>query len=131
LKRFAPFAALAALLALTATAFAAGGLSGKYKEKISGDSALGGALNGTWVITLTKGHYKATENGHLIVKGTDTITGKKISLMDTSGPGKCSGTGNYKFKLSGHKLTFTVISDPSASCAGRKGVLTHGPLTKI
>ena len=131
MKRLAVLAALAAILALTATAFAAGGLSGKYKEKISGDTAVGGILNGTWVVKFSSGHYKATQNGHLAVKGTDSISGNQISLTDTGGPAKCSGTGMYTFHKTGRKLTFTVVSDPSPACIGRKDVLTWGTFHKV
>ena len=129
LKRLAAAIAAMIMLGAATTALAAGGLSGKYKTTIKGDSALGGALNGTWVIHFTPGAYHVSENGHPITHGKNTIKGNTITFHDTGGTGTCPGTGKYKFKLTGNKLRFTVISDP-ASCAGRKRVLTHGPLTK-
>ena len=56
-------------------------------------------------------------------------TGKEISLTDTGGSSSCSGTGTYKFKLSGSTLTFTKVKD-TKSCVGRQGVLSH-PFTKV
>lgn len=132
MKRLVLLAAFAAVLALAGTALATTGLSGKYKEVIKNDSALGGALNGTWVINLTAGHYKATDNGHVVVKGKDTITGNKITLHDKSGSDVCPTPGKYKFKLTGSKLKFTKISDSStAKCIGRADVLTHGTFKQV
>lgn len=133
MKRLAVALTALLLLTLTASALATGTLSGKYKTVIKNDTDLGGALNGTWVLKAKSGHYQATDNGNLVVKGKYKIKGSKITLNDTGGPGKCSGTGKYKFKLSasGSKVSFTLISDPAASCAGRKDVLTHGPFKKV
>lgn len=128
-KRLAPALAAMIVLGAASTALAAGGLSGKYTTTIKGDSALGGQLNGTWVIHFTKGAYHVSEDGHAITHGKDVVTGNTITFHDTGGMGVCPGTGKYKFKLAGTKLRFTVITD-SSSCAGRKGVLTHGALTK-
>jgi hypothetical protein len=121
---------IVAMLALAPVAMGGPSLLGKWKIKIKNDAALGGQLNGTWVLNFTAGHYKATQNGSLAVKGKNTISGKKISFKDTAGPAKCSGTGKYKFKISGNKLRFTLVSEPSA-CVGRKGVLTHGAFSQV
>ncbi len=125
------FGAVAVVLAVAASALAATNLAGKYKEVIKNDSALGGALNGTWVLKLTKSDkYSASLNGKLTDKGKATISGNKITFKDTGGPGKCPAPGKYKFKLTGAKLKLTAISDSTAACVGRKDVLTHGALTK-
>ena len=58
MKRLVVAVFAAVLLGLVPAALAAGTLSGSYKEKITGDPALGGALNGTWMLTFTPGHYK-------------------------------------------------------------------------
>ena len=81
------------------------------------------------MVTFTKGHYKAAANGTVVVKGKNTIKGKKISFTDTGGPGKCKGTGKYTFKLTKGKLKFTKISD-TKSCAARAMVLSH-TFTKV
>ncbi len=132
MKRLVCAVAVVALLGLASVALAAGGLSGTYKTTIKNDPALGGALNGTWVVKLSKSHgYSGTQNGKLIVKGRATISGNTVTFKDSSGPGKCPGTGKYRFKLSGKKLKLTVISDSNSACVGRKDVLTHGAFTKV
>jgi hypothetical protein len=112
-------------LGLGPVALATGTLSGAYQTKITGDPALGGALNGTWKITFTSGHYKVAHNGKSFGHGTDKVKGDKITLLNGA---NCSSTGKYTFKLTGKKLTFTKISD---SCTGRRAVLTHGPFHKV
>lgn len=130
MKRLATAVVAVAVMALIPAALAAGTLSGKYKEVIKHDHALGGHLNGTWVLDFTPGEYATTDNGHAVVHGKDSIKGHKITFQPGSGPGKCPTPGKYKFKLSGSKLRFTVIKDSNPKCAGRRDVLTHGPLTK-
>ena len=125
MKRLVAVVFAAVVLGLVPAALAAGMLSGKYKIKISGDPALGGALNGTWVIRFTPGHYKVAHNGKALGHGTDKIRGDRITF---SAGAKCSSTGNYKFKKTGKKLTFTRISD---SCVGRRDLLTHGPFHNV
>jgi hypothetical protein len=112
-----------AVLALVPVALAASTLNGAYKTTIKG-SKFGAAINGRWKLKLSTGHYRALHNGTLVVKGVDTVVGHKITLTDTGGPGKCKGTGNYRYQLAGDKLTFTKISDAKA-CAGRQEVLKH------
>jgi len=101
LKRLVPALAAVIVLGAAATALAAGALAGKYKTTIKGDSTLGGALNGTWVINFTKGAYHVSDDGHAITHGKDTITGNKITFRDTGGSGICPRAGKYKFKLPG------------------------------
>jgi hypothetical protein len=96
MKRLAAFLAVGAVMALTPAALAGGTLSGTYMTTISGDSSLGGGLNGIWVIKLTKGHYKVTNNGKAAVSGKDTIKGHKITFHDKSGPDKCPSTGEVQ-----------------------------------
>lgn len=122
MKRIA-LAAVLAVFALAPAALAAGTLTGTYKTTIK-SSQFGGHLNGKWKLKLTSGHYKAWQNGKLIVKGSDTVTPKTVSLTDTGGPGKCTGTGVYKYSLRHDKLTFSRVSD-GKSCAGREFVLKH------
>ena len=73
--------------------------SGQYKTVVKHPKF----LRGTWVLTFINGHYQASYNGR---------------------PGRCRGTGKYKFKLTMGKLKFTKISD-TKSCAGRAAVLSH------
>lgn len=129
MKRVALAASVVAALGLCSVALAASTLSGTYKTKIH-TSALHGALNGTWTIKFKSGRYTVTDNGAVVLHGKDKLKGTKITLTDQSGPDACHmGSGTYKFKLKGSKLTFTkVSSDP---CVGRVTVLTTGPFTKI
>ena len=127
------FTALVVVVSLAlcsvAAAAASSSLSGTYKTTVN-STVLGGALNGTWTVKLKNGAYHVADNGHPIVHGKYTIKGNKISLKDTGGTGKCPGTGVYKFKVSGKKVTFTKVHD-AAACIGRKTVLTSGPFTKV
>lgn len=125
MKRLVAVVIAAAVLGLVPAALAAGTLSGSYKTNIKGDTALGGALNGSWLVTFSSGHYKVAHSGKPFGHGTDTIKGDKITLSKGA---KCSSVGKYKFTLTGKKLTFTKISD---SCVGRPAVLTHGPFHKV
>ena len=68
------------------------------------------------------------EDNLAITHAKDTIKGHDRVPRDER-HGRLSGTGKYKFKLTGNRLRFTVISD-SSSCAGGKDVLTRGAFTK-
>jgi len=129
MKRVAFAVSVVAALGLCSVALAASTLSGTYKTKIH-TTALGGALNGTWTVKFKSGFYTVTDNGAVVLHGKDKIKGTRITLTDQSGRDACNkGSGTYKFKLKGTKLTFTKVgSDP---CVGRVTVLTTGPFTKI
>jgi hypothetical protein len=134
MKRLAIALAAMLLLAFAGSALATGTLSGKYKTVIKNDTALGGALNGTWVLKAKGGKYSATDNGNVVVKGNYTIKGNVITLKDTGGPAQCPATGKYSFKLKngGKKVTFKKISDSSSSkCIGRQDVLVGHTFTKV
>lgn len=121
-------------LGLTGSALASSSLSGKYRAVIKNDTALGGALNGTWAIKFSSGRYRVTDNGHPVVHGRYRIKGDVITIKDTGGPAECPSTGKYTFKLRDHgrKLTFRLISDSSsAACIGRQDVITHRTFTKV
>jgi hypothetical protein len=130
-KRLFMAASILVALIVASVAFAAGTLSGTYTTKITGKGAntLNGGLDGTWTLKLKNGEYtvklgrKAEDNGNYTIKGST------ISLTDTGGPGKCKGTGKYKFKISGNSVTLTKLKDAKA-CVGREDVLAH-KLTKV
>jgi hypothetical protein len=122
MKRIA-LAVVLAVFAFAPAALAAGTLTGTYKTTVK-HSKFGAALDGTWKLKLATGHYKALHNGKLAVKGIDTTVAHVITLTDTGGPDKCKGTGKYKYRLHGKKLTFTKISD-SKACAGRSALLKY------
>ena len=125
MRRLVSAVAVVALLGLASVALAAGGPSGKYRAKING-FAEGISIKGTWVISISKGTYRVTDNGHAVTHGKYTIKGNKITLKDAKGPNACPVKGVYKFRLSGKKLRFTEVFDSlSPACAGRVGVLSH------
>jgi len=126
MKRLAIVAALLATLVLAAAALAATKITGTYQTKITGKGAntLGGALDGTWTVTLKSGKYTAKLNGKAVVNGNYTIKKSTISLTDTGGSGKCTGTGKFKFTLKNKVLTLKKISDAKA-CSPRDMVLAH------
>jgi hypothetical protein len=141
MKRFAIAVPVIAALAFCSVALAASFPFGTYKTKIH-TTALGGALNGTWTIKFggrTPGSnsslYTVTDNGAVVLHGTDTTNGTKISFKDLGGKDACLGTGttgHYKFKLTGSKLKFTKVSETKKSCGqGRAIVLTSGTFTKV
>ena len=82
-----------------------------------------------------QGLYTVTDNGAIVIHGTDRIKGSKISFKDRGGKDSCLGagtTGTYKFKLTGKKLKFTKVSETKKSCGqGRAVVLTSGTFTKV
>lgn len=117
-------AVVLAVFALAPVALAAGTLTGTYKTTIKGSKQFGGFLNGTWKLKLRTGHYKVLHNGKLAVKGVDTVADHVITFTDTGGPQKCNGTGQYKYKVHGKKLTFTKVRE-AKNCAGRAVVLKH------
>jgi hypothetical protein len=127
-KRIITTAVAVVVLALVPAALAASGLSGTYKETITSKKLFGGHLVGTWTIKLKGGGYTVKLNGRPVAKGTYTLSGSDLTVMDTPGPGSCRGTGKYSIKLSGTSLTFTKISD---SCVSRVDVITYGTWMKI
>jgi hypothetical protein len=120
MKRVAIVFAVVAGLSLCSVAFAAGALSGTYKTRVGGS---------TWTIAFKNGGYTVYQGGRAFIFGKDTIRGTKISFTDVSGAGKCSGTGTYRFTVSGRKLTFDKISD-THDCVGREAVLS-GRFAKV
>jgi hypothetical protein len=59
-----------------------------------------------------------------------TIKANKISLTDTGGAGKCSGTVVYRIVLTAASIKFTKVSDPNQVCGGWVMVLTSGRFAK-
>jgi hypothetical protein len=110
--------ALVLALALVAPAAASGGPSGTYTTTIKGSE-----FAGTYKITFTPGHFTVQAPYGLKGKGTDSISGSKITLH---GPGSCTSAGTYEFKISGTTLTFRKIKDPCL----RAIILAH-PMKKV
>jgi hypothetical protein len=117
------------LLAFTSVALAAGP-TGRYRATIN-STALNGALNGTWTITLTTGHYAVAFNGRTLIHGTTSVSGSEMTVSGGGSEAYCHASGLYRFHRSGKSLTFTVIKDSTKGCGGRKLVLTKGHFTKV
>jgi hypothetical protein len=149
MKRLALTLGLAlALLATSSAALAAGSLRGTYKTTIPNGPGIPPGFDTTWKITFTPplvarvpgkptrrtpGGYTFYQNGTTMVdSGTYKISGSKITFKDQHTGGiSCPSTGTYRFKLTGKRLKFTVISDPANNCFGRRVVLTAQPFTKV
>ena len=131
MKRLLVAAVAVLALGLVSAAFASGTLSGTFKTTITNDPALGGGLNGTWVVKLKNDKYHVTLNGHPAVHGTYAVSGDQVTLND-HGKGACPTPGKYTFRLAGNKLTFKLISDgTTGNCIGRKDVLLGHTWTKV
>jgi hypothetical protein len=117
LKRWiAVIVAMLSLAIIAPLAFAAGGLSGSYRTKISKPAS----IKGVWKIKFASGHTTVSWNGKVVTHGKYTISGSTITLKPK---GKCHSPGKYNFKLSGRTLKFTKISDPCPS--PRSKILSH------
>ena len=129
MKKRALGIAVVGMLALSSVALAATP-SGTYKAKVH-SSAFNGALDGTWTVTLYHGKYTVTDNGTVVLQGKYSISGTRITIG--GGGHKAFGqvTGVYTYRLSGSKLSFSKVSDPTTKCAGRRIVLTSGAFTKV
>jgi hypothetical protein len=113
-------AAVAAALALTSGAFAAGGLSGTYTTTIKTPAQ----LKGKWALTLAQGgSYTVAVNGQPVARGKYTSTAKTITFAHERGSG-CTGAGTYAWTKSGKTVTFSRKRE-SGSCQARAAVLAH------
>lgn len=129
MKKLSVGAAVAAALALSSVALAAQP-SGTFKRKVH-TSALEGAVNGTWTVNLYRGQYTVTDNGAIVLQGRYSIKGNLITVGSGGKQAFCQVSGVYSYKLSGNKLTFKRVNDPTKKCAGRVAVLTNGPFTRV
>ena len=122
MKRIAATIGLGSTLALCAAALASVALSGTYTATV-GRGPLGGKVAGTWGIAFSAPKYTITYNGSAVANGGYTLSGNKVTFTDKSGKAACPGKGVYTYTLRVRSLTFKVLSDPSAKCAGRRAVL--------
>jgi hypothetical protein len=129
MKKLALVAAVAAALAFSTAAMAAG-LGGTYKAKVH-TNAFSGSLNAEWTISLNGGKYKVAEDGSVVLNGKYSVSGNRITIGGGGSGDFCRVKGIYSFKLSGKKLTFSKVSDSTKACRGRVDVLTNGPFTKV
>ena len=121
----------AALLAASATA-ASSPLAGVFQVTIKGKIT---ALNGTWLVSIApNGAYaivKEPSTKTVLIGGTSTVSGTKITFHDKTGPLACAGAsavGKYSWSLSGKTLKLTKVAD---ACGGRALVLTSSTLAKV
>ena len=128
MKRLAATIALLSALALCASALAGSPLSGTYSTTI-GKGPLGGKVAGAWSLAFSSSNYAVSFKGTKVAVGTYTTSGRKVTFTDKSGTAACPGKGVYRYTLSGRSLTFKVVSDKNAACAGRRAVLA-GTFTK-
>ncbi|HEY1777697.1 MAG TPA: hypothetical protein VGG41_16180 [Solirubrobacteraceae bacterium] len=124
MKRSGFVAVLLAALVLCASALASSGPSGAYSGTVKS-----GNLKGSWTLSFSSPNYTVALNGSVVVKGSYSISGSKLTLTDKSGKLACPGKGVYSFKLSGRSLSLKKVSDTNAKCAGRRAVLAI-PFTK-
>ena len=113
-------------------------VSGAYQSEVS-SRAFGGAVNGTWRLTLRRGIYTFRFTGHalknVIISGHYSLTGGRItfhektaacsSQMASGGCAAildCRGGGVYRFELSGRVTDFVKVRDPQ--CPSRPVVLS-------
>jgi hypothetical protein len=120
--RLTLFLVLAATLALPTAAFAGGGLRGTYTTKVNN----AGQYTGTWTLNLGRaGKYTILLNTALLVRGTYTTSGSKVTFGKESGAAACAPPAKYSWKRTGTKLKLTKINDSAKLCAGRILVLSH------
>ena len=113
-------AAVAAAIAVSSVALAAGGLSGTYATTIKSPAQ----LKGRWVLTFAHGgSYTVAVNGQAVARGKYTWTAETITLYREQGSG-CTGAGTYAWKRSEKTVSFTKKRE-SASCQARAVVLAH------
>ncbi len=92
-------------------------------------------LGGTWLINfVADGTYvvvKEPKSKSLLIGGSSTVSGNKVTLVDKVGPLRCTGAsanGTYSWKLTGKTLKFTRIKD---TCSGRPLVFASTSWTKL
>jgi hypothetical protein len=122
MRRLALLLAIAASLALPAAALAGGTLRGTYMTKVNA----AGQYTGTWTVNIfSGGKYTMLLNNALLMRGSWTNRGSKVTFGQESGAAACVPSGTYSWKHTGKTLKLTKIHDSAALCAGRILVLTH------
>jgi hypothetical protein len=120
-RRLAIAVALVAALVLPCGALArTSALPGKYTVKVASPAQ----FKGTWTLAFTKATYTVARNGAVVVRGSYTVAGAKVTLSHESGPLACADAGKYSWKRVGKQLTLKKLSD-TARCTGRALILAH------
>jgi hypothetical protein len=127
MRRLTVFLVLAATLALSGAALAGGKLRGTYMTKVNN----AGQFTGTWTMNIFGGgKYTILLNNALLIRGTWTNRGSKVTFGQESGAAACVPSGTYSWKRTGKTLKLTKVRDSAALCAGRILVLSH-PFTQV
>ena len=122
MRRLTLFLVLAATLALPNAALAGGKLRGTYTTKVNA----AGQYTGTWTMNIfSGGKYTILLNNALLIRGTWTNLGSKVTFGHESGAAACVPSGTYSWKRTGKTLKLTKVHDSAALCAGRILVLSH------
>jgi hypothetical protein len=107
-------------------------LKGIYGTQIKSSNA---GLSGTWLINfVADGTYvvvKEPKAKVLLIGGSSTVSGHRVTLVDKVGPLRCTGksaTGTYSWTITGKSLKFTRVKD---TCDGRPLVFASSTWTKI
>jgi hypothetical protein len=91
------------------------------------------AFLGKWTLTFNDdGTYSVQQNGVEHVKGTFSVKGETLTLVDRSGDYACMdedtpAVGEYRVQRSGKTITLTKVKDET--CPGRAAALTLKPYT--
>jgi hypothetical protein len=125
-----PLAATAAFFAGVVLLAACGaqapgeGPTGTYATDVHGAAA---PFNGHWAITYAASGSETVDfNGAEFVQEKASFTKDYVTFHGGTGPHACPAPGKYRWKITGHKLRFTLVSD---TCPGRVTTLAH-PLTQ-
>lgn len=114
MKRLAVALSIVAVMAFASGAVASATLTGTYRTTITKPAA----VKGTWTL-----NFKANSSVTVSLNGKVTRNHPSVKGSTLTAPGgrDCHTVGTYKIKLTGKKLTFTVIKDTCK--VGRKLIL--------
>ncbi len=110
-------AAVAAAIAVSSVALAAGGVAGTYAATIKNSNH----LNGKWVLGLKGGTYTVAQNGNTLARGKYSATATTITFAREPASG-CAGSGTYAWKKSGKTIAFVRMRE-HPSCQARAEIL--------
>lgn len=103
---------------------------GSFATTVSVQEADGDTLvAGSWELVLAEdGSYRVLRQGELVVFGSYTLRGERITFVDEGGPGACDEpVATYRWSMPEDELGLSVIED---DCQGRTLVFTAHPLRR-
>ena len=122
MKRLAVAVVIVAGMAFAGGALASATITGTYRTTITKPAS----VKGTWTLDFkANGSVTVSLNG----KVTRNHPSVKGSTLTAPGGQNCPTVGTYKIKLTGNKLSFTVIKD--ACKVGRKLILPGHTWIKV